>query len=96
MSALPQLAIGPTPPEPTFTLTTTPAPERRHEDVFTEEEAGAYLHLPPDRSATILETLRARHGLLSTQFGRITMYHRKNLDNLVLHMFHLEQMGRRR
>lgn len=59
---------------------------RKHPDVFTGEEAIAYLHLDaltddPDRT---LETLRANHGLCGQRIGaRGFLYHRASLDALI-------------
>jgi hypothetical protein len=60
-------------------------PPRRHPDVFTDEEAAAYLHAPSPRS---LETIRRDFGLVGHQlFGKSFLYHREDLDAVVLRMF---------
>jgi hypothetical protein len=68
---------------------------RRHPDIFTGEEALAYLHLPVDmvdpadgaRRLKTLEWLRAKHDLVGHRIGRSMMYHRNNLDGLVERIF---------
>lgn len=53
--------------------------DRRHPDLFTAEEAAAYLRLASERS---LETLREQWGLRPLPIGR-GLYHRRDLDQVV-------------
>lgn len=53
---------------------------RRHPDLFTAEEAAAYLALESDRS---LETIRERFGLHPISLGKRHIYHRADLDAAV-------------
>jgi hypothetical protein len=62
--------------------------EIRHPDIFTAEEALAYLHLPADQLRT-LETLRDKYGLVGFTIGKRMMYHRRHLDECVERMFGL-------
>jgi len=50
--------------------------QRRHPDLFTPEEAAAYLAVTP----TQLETLETDFGLLGHKVGRVRVYWRKDLD----------------
>lgn len=61
------------------------ATPRRHPDIFTAEEAVAYLHLESVRS---LDTLRDE-GLLTGHrpVGKGYLYHREDLDTCALKMF---------
>lgn len=60
---------------------------RKHPDLFTPEEAVAYLHLDPEVGSRTLETLREKYGLVGQPLGRGYMYHRANLDALVARIF---------
>lgn len=56
------------------------AEPRRHPDLFTPDEAAAYLALESDRS---LETIRKRWGLSPIAWGKEHVYHRADLDEAV-------------
>ena len=58
---------------------------RRHPDLFTDEEALIYLHREPG-DTSILETLREKHDLIGFKIGNRYVYHRKHLDNLVIRL----------
>lgn len=67
-------------------------PARRHPDVFTGQEAIAYLHLDSivDGPERTLETLRKEYGLVGQRIGaREYLYHRANLDAVVDRVFGL-------
>lgn len=51
----------------------------KHPDLFTADEAAAYLRLPSDRS---LETVRDKYGLRPLPLGQ-GLYHRADLDRVV-------------
>ena len=55
----------------------------RHPDLFTESEALEYLHLPADASNT-MRGFREKHGLAGHKFGNEFIYHRQDLDRLVI------------
>lgn len=59
---------------------------RRHPDLFTGAEALEYLHLASDQERT-LETFRLDYGLPAQKMGRELMYHRADLDALVVRIF---------
>ncbi len=50
---------------------------RRHPDLFTPEEAVAYLHL---ESPATLETLERDHKLFRCKAGKSVLYWRRDLD----------------
>jgi hypothetical protein len=61
-----------------------PEETRRHPDLFTPEEAAAYLHLPSEES---LKTLREKKFLVGYEgYARHLMYWREDLDNCALKM----------
>lgn len=60
--------------------------DRRHTDLFTAAEAMEYLHLTADDERA-LETLRSTHGLHAARIGKAYMYHRHDLDAVVLRVF---------
>ena len=53
---------------------------RRHPDLFTPDEAAAYLAL---KSPCALETIRKRYGLAPIAWGKKHVYHRADLDAAV-------------
>lgn len=57
----------------------------QHPDLFTPEQALAYLAVSGESDRT-LETLRREHGLRCFKIGQRTMYHRQHLDALVLRL----------
>lgn len=58
---------------------------RRHPDIFTDEEAAAYLHLDGPQS---LEIIRRNYGLSGYRpAGKGYLYWREDLDNAALAMF---------
>jgi hypothetical protein len=61
-----------------------PAPPRRHPDVFTAEEAVAYLHLEGEGS---LDWLVGKSFLRREKVGRVYLYHREDLDACARLMF---------
>jgi hypothetical protein len=69
---------------------------RKHPDIFTPEEAVAYLHLDPEGGLRTLETLREKHGLVGQQVGKGYMYHRRQLDAVVDRLFGVTQFPGRR
>lgn len=67
-----------------MTPPTNPAAPRRHPDIFTPDEAAAYLHLDSVRG---LETLRREFGLVGHQgVNKAYIYHRDDLDRCALRM----------
>jgi hypothetical protein len=55
---------------------------RRHPDLFTPEEAAAYLHLDSVRG---LETLRRDYGLTGYEgVNKSYLYHREDLDSVAM------------
>jgi hypothetical protein len=58
--------------------------ERLHPDVFTAEEAAAYLHL---ENVATLEWLREKDCLIGHIIGKAYMYHREDLDDCAGRMF---------
>jgi hypothetical protein len=59
---------------------------RSHGDIFDQQEALAYLHLPHDSIRT-LETLRKDRLLVGCKLSKDMMYHRKHLDACVEQAF---------
>ena len=54
---------------------------RKHPDLFTAEEAAAYLHL---ESVNSLRTMRDQFGLIGHPAGKGFVYWREDLDNTAL------------
>jgi hypothetical protein len=54
--------------------------ERKHPDIFTPEEAAAYLHLLPEEGVRTLKTLREKNVLRGFWLGPTFMYHKRDLD----------------
>jgi hypothetical protein len=69
----------------------------RHPDLFTAAEAAVYLHLADNLEAAqsakdwerTLETLRA-DGLRGVKMGRGFMYHREDLDAVILKKWNIQ------
>lgn len=64
--------------------------ERKHPDIFTPEEAAAYLHQPGDESGTqTLKGLRDKGLLRGFWLGPTLLYHRRDLDLAVEQIFNI-------
>jgi hypothetical protein len=64
-----------------------------HPDVFTPEEAVAYLKMP---SLRCFNNSRRRHNIKATRFGREIRYSREELDALRKKLFGLDFPARSR
>lgn len=73
-----------------FSGATLPA---RHPDVFTADEAAAYLRLPSVRA---FNRRRREHGFKGVRAGGTWLYSRASLDALKLMVFGEDAGGRRR
>lgn len=61
--------------------------ERRHPDLFTRDEAAAYLHL---ETAETLRWLEEQGWLTGYMVGKVKMYHRRDLDACAFKMFGMQ------
>jgi hypothetical protein len=68
-----------------------PGARRCHPDIFTSEEAAAYLRLPTEAT---LEWLRQNGFLDGHMIGKTLMYHREDLDACAYRMFGKAVPGR--
>lgn len=70
-------------------------PEQRiHPDLFTPQEALEYLHMPYDSDRSF-DTFKEQGILTGAAFGRTTLYHRDELDALVIHKFAFVEQAKR-
>lgn len=69
------------------------AEPRKHPDLFTPEEAAAYMHLDSVRG---LETLREKYDLIGyAGVNKALMYYREDLDACALRMVDRDKTGTR-
>jgi hypothetical protein len=64
---------------------------RQHEDLFTAEEAAAYLHL---ENIATLDTFRAQGWLNGYKAGKKLIYRRDDLDDCALRIVGIEPPAR--